>query len=179
MAQVFKFENYIDLSLQTDHEWSEDSSYSPLRMLERREHDLLFGKHGGELEKDQPRGDRARDITANKLSNRFNKGCILGLPGCDNLVVLRMAPDGPTRCLERAEILAPGDAPDSRLDAIRELFAQNFNREDIALVENVQRGLQSLGYDQGRYVVDADDSWYSESGLHRFHLQVLDALASD
>ena len=105
--------------------------------------------------------------------------CILALPGCDNLVVLRMAPDGPTRCLERAEILAPGETRDSRLDAILELFAENFNREDIALVENVQRGLQSLGYDQGRYVVDADESWYTESGLHRFHLQVLDALAED
>ena len=48
--------------------------------------------------------------------------------------------------------------------------------EDIAIVESVHRGLGSLGYDQGRYVADDGDNWYSESGLHRFHQQILAAL---
>ena len=39
-----------------------------------------------------------------------------------------------------------------------------------------QRGLASLGYDQGRYVADRAESWFSESVLHRFHRQVLEAL---
>jgi choline monooxygenase len=51
-----------------------------------------------------------------------------------------------------------------------------FNQEDIALVESVQRGLESLGYDQGRYVADPAESWFTESGLHRFHSQILEAL---
>ena len=51
-----------------------------------------------------------------------------------------------------------------------------FNREDIALVESVQRGLGSLGYDQGRYVADPEGSWFSESALHRFHSQILEDL---
>ena len=102
--------------------------------------------------------------------------CLLSLPGCDNLIVLRMAPYGPTRCLERVDLLARPGEPVAKLDAIRKLFAGNFNLEDIALVENVQRGLQSLGYDQGRYVADDRDAWYSESGLHRFHRSILDAL---
>ena len=51
--------------------------------------------------------------------------------------------------------------------------------EDVAIVESVQRGLSSLGYDQGRYVVDKQDGWYSESALHRFHMQILQALAGD
>ena len=42
----------------------------------------------------------------------------------------------------------------------------------------MQRGLKSLGYDQGRYVVDDRDDWYSESGLHKFHRLILAALAS-
>lgn len=102
--------------------------------------------------------------------------CMLSQPGCDNLIVLRMAPNGPTRCLERADILSPGGQTSDRLLAIRDLFADNFNLEDIAIVESVQQGLQSLGYDQGRYVADAGDAWYSESGLHGFHRQVLDAI---
>lgn len=104
--------------------------------------------------------------------------CMLSLPGCDNLIVLRMAPNGPTRCLERADILAPRGERQPRLEAIRSLFADNFNPEDIDIVESVQRGLQSLGYDQGRYVVDTRNAWYSESGLHSFHRLVLDAIGS-
>jgi len=102
--------------------------------------------------------------------------CLLSLPGCENLVVIRMAPDGPGRCRERVDLLAAPTAPASRLEAVKRLFAEQFNAEDIAIVESVHRGLESLGYDQGRYVVDAHDGWYSESGLHRFHRQVLDAI---
>jgi len=66
------------------------------------------------------------------------------------------------------------DSPN--LEVIKSLFAEMFNQEDIALVESVQRGLESLGYDQGRYVADPAESWFTESGLHRFHSQILEAL---
>lgn len=102
--------------------------------------------------------------------------CMLSLPGCENLVVIRMAPDGPGRCREHADLLAAPHTPASRLEAVRQLFAEQFNVEDIAIVESVHRGLESLGYDQGRYVVDEDDGWYSESALHRFHLRILEAI---
>jgi choline monooxygenase len=104
--------------------------------------------------------------------------CMLSLPGCANLVVIRMAADGPERCLERVDLLAEPNAEASVLKALKSLFADQFNAEDIAIVESVHRGLKSLGYDQGRYVVDEADGWYSESGLHRFHQQVLQALAA-
>jgi choline monooxygenase len=102
--------------------------------------------------------------------------CMLSLPGSEHLIVLRMMPDGPNRCRERADIYAPACGSTPNLDVVKRLFAEKFNREDVAIVENVYRGLSSLGYDQGRYVVDKSDGWYSESGLHRFHLQVLRAL---
>ena len=102
--------------------------------------------------------------------------CLLSLPGTPQLIVLRMTPEGPGHCLERADILAPRDASSDVLEKIRALFAENFNLEDVAIVESVQLGLASLGYDQGRYVVDRADSWFSESALHRFHSQVLKAL---
>lgn len=103
--------------------------------------------------------------------------CFLSLPGSAHLIVLRVSPRGPGRCLERADILAPPGAPSASLERVRRLFVKEFNREDIAIVESVQRGLASLGYDQGRYVIDRDDSWFSESALHRFHSKVLAALA--
>lgn len=102
--------------------------------------------------------------------------CLLSLPGCENLVVIRMAPDGADRCRERADLLAAPDATAERLEALKNLFAEQFNAEDIGIVESVHRGLKSLGYDQGRYVVDDQDGWYSESALHRFHRLVLDAV---
>ena len=102
--------------------------------------------------------------------------CLLSLPGTPQLIMLRMTPAGAGRCLERADILAPADASPEVLAKLKVLFAETFNPEDIAIVESVQQGLSSLGYDQGRYVVDRAGSWFSESALHHFHSQVLAAL---
>ena len=48
--------------------------------------------------------------------------------------------------------------------------------EDIGLVESVQRGLNSRGYDQGRLIVDKDRSDVSEHAVHHFQSLVQDAL---
>lgn len=107
--------------------------------------------------------------------------CMLSLPGSSNLVVLRMAPNGVTACAERVDIYTPaGKAEnDPKLLAVRDLFMHMFNIEDIAIVESVQRGLQSMGFDQGRYICDRATSWFSETQLHWFHMQVLDALSAE
>jgi len=103
--------------------------------------------------------------------------CLLSLPGSPQLIVLRIGPNGPGRTLEHADIYSPSDVNTPNLDAVKSLFSEMFNQEDIALVESVQRGLASLGYDQGRYVADPKGSWFSESGLHAFHKQILEDLA--
>ncbi len=102
--------------------------------------------------------------------------CMLSLPGSEHLIVLRMTADGPARCRERADIYAPPGEPSRNFAVVRRLFAEMFNREDVAIVESVQRGVSSLGFDQSRYIVDGKDGWYSESALHRFHAQLLRAL---
>ncbi len=103
--------------------------------------------------------------------------CMLSLPGSRNLIVLRMDPAGPGRCRERVDIyVEPDPERPENVEEARRLFADVFNREDIALVESVQRGLASDGYDQGRYVADRAGSWFSEAGLHAFHGRVLEAL---
>jgi len=88
-----------------------------------------------------------------------------------------MDPAGMGRCHERVDVYGEVD-PDrpENVEELLKLFAEIFNQEDIALVESVQRGLSSDGYDHGRYIVDRADSWFSESGLHKFHTRVLHAL---
>lgn len=103
--------------------------------------------------------------------------CLLSLPGSQHLILLRILPVTPGSCHERAEIYAPAGAQPPNLLAVKRLFAEMFNREDMAIVESVQRGLASRGFDQGRYVADKADGWYSESALHRFHMLLLRELA--
>ncbi|MEX2650175.1 MAG: aromatic ring-hydroxylating dioxygenase subunit alpha [Alphaproteobacteria bacterium] len=102
--------------------------------------------------------------------------CMLSLPGSKNLIVLRMDPAGPQRCRERVDIYAPAGEASANLDEIRRLFAEIFNREDIAIVESVQRGVASMAFDQSRYVADRKGSWFSEAGLHTFHARVIEAI---
>jgi choline monooxygenase len=91
-----------------------------------------------------------------------------------------MAPDGVGRCAERVDIYTPeGETDNPNLHAVRDLFMHMFNVEDIAIVESVQQGLESMGYDQGRYICDENDSWFTEFQLHWLHMQVLEALAEE
>jgi choline monooxygenase len=104
--------------------------------------------------------------------------CMLSLPGSGHFIILRTDTDGPLRRAEHADIYAlAGDQP-KNLGIIKRLFTKMFNREDIAIIESVQRGLSSPGFAQGRYVVDKQDGRYSESILHAFHLQVLEVMQS-
>lgn len=48
--------------------------------------------------------------------------------------------------------------------------------EDIELNVTVQKGLHSIGYDQGRYMIDATRSNESEHLVHHFHKLVFQAL---
>jgi len=60
-------------------------------------------------------------------------------------------------------------------DAIR-YIDEVLQAEDIALVESVQKGLRSRGYNQGRFIVDAGRCDMSEHAVHHFHGLVVDAM---
>ena len=49
--------------------------------------------------------------------------------------------------------------------------------EDIPLCETVQRGLHSLGYSQGRLVINEACSYFSEHAVHDFQKRVLEHLS--
>ena len=61
---------------------------------------------------------------------------------------------------------------ESRIKYVDEVL----QREDIGIVERVQRGLRTRGYRPGRLIVDPERSENSEHGLHHFHSLILDAL---
>ncbi len=68
---------------------------------------------------------------------------------------------------------APDDTESDALAYFRDVLGP----EDVGLVEDVQHGLHSLGYHQGRIMVDNARSGISEHALHHFHALVHQALA--
>jgi len=80
----------------------------------------------------------------------------------DNFSTNLILPVGPRRTLTVFEWFFPD--PDLRADIDATVaFSDEIQLEDIAICESVQRGLESPGYDRGRYSVAR------ENGVHHFH----------
>ena len=95
------------------------------------------------------------------------------LPGQASFLVFIVEPAGPETTLTKSDYFyRPGDAVSpARAEYGRDVLWA----EDKAICESVHRGLKSLGYRQGRFIVDAGRSHISEPGVH--HFQTLDAEA--
>jgi phenylpropionate dioxygenase-like ring-hydroxylating dioxygenase large terminal subunit len=101
--------------------------------------------------------------------------CLLRYPGRGNFMVFQVIPAGPDRTLETwdfffetAEIEDAGTEAISYIDDV-------LQRQDIAIVESVQRGMATPAFDQGRIVYDPAGPGLSEHGVHHFHGLVLKA----
>ena len=97
-------------------------------------------------------------------------------PGEPNISVLQMIPDGAGRTIEYQDWYLPNPRPSQQ-----QLDAMDYQRdvlqpEDVGLCESVYRGLQSKGYNQGRFVVDPERSELSEHAVHHFQQLYLDAM---
>ncbi|MBL8708304.1 MAG: hypothetical protein JNL25_03830 [Rhodospirillaceae bacterium] len=97
-------------------------------------------------------------------------------PGCPNVTIYNMMPTGPQTTHEYLDFLLPQKTPTEEEMAAIKYLDDVLQPEDIDLVESVQRGLNSRGYNQSRYVVDAERSDQSEHALHHFHSLVLKSL---
>lgn len=103
--------------------------------------------------------------------------CLMRYPGRGNMIVLHVIPAGPGRTLETYDFFfETSDKTDAEKEAITYLD-DVLQAEDIALVESVQRGMESPAFDQGRIVHDPQGSGKSEHAVHHFHGLVLDAYA--
>ena len=100
-------------------------------------------------------------------------------PGEPNLSVLQMNPDQPETCVEYQDWFTPGGSITPQLADAIAYQKDVLQPEDIGLCESVQRGLKSLGYNQGRFIVDEGLTELSEHAVHHFQRMVADALAAE
>ena len=97
-------------------------------------------------------------------------------PGRGNVTLMHIIPTGPQTTLEHFDFYFLEPEPNEQEMAAIRYIDDVLQVEDIGLVESVQRGLNSRGYDQGRFIVDEARSELSEHAVHHFHSLVLDAL---
>jgi choline monooxygenase len=87
-----------------------------------------------------------------------------------------MIPLGPEKSLLRFGYYSSLDPLPAVTKASIEWMNNCLGPEDIALNVSTQKGLRSLGYDQGRYMIDDARSNESEHLVHHFHTLVYKAL---
>lgn len=103
--------------------------------------------------------------------------CLMRYPGRSSMIVLNIIPVGPDRTLETYDFFLETPETDAmEREAIRYLD-EVLQVEDIALVESVQKGMNTPAFTQGRIVNDPSGSGKSEHAVHHFHGLVLDAYA--
>lgn len=102
---------------------------------------------------------------------------IYAFPYADVVGTFNSIPIGPEKTLLRFGHYAPKSRePGDLSKAAIDWFNTQLGPEDIDLNLYVQRGLRSFGFDQGRYMIDAERGPNSEHLLHHFHVLIHDAL---
>ncbi len=104
--------------------------------------------------------------------------CLLRYPGRGNFLVMNVIPTGPESTRETYDFFFETAAPTEREWEAIAYVRDVLQREDIDIVESVQRGMRTPAYQQGRIVNDPSGSGLSEHAVHHFHGLVLDAYAS-
>jgi choline monooxygenase len=101
--------------------------------------------------------------------------CLLRYPGRGNFLVMNILPVDETTTREtydfHFETAEPIPSEWEAITYIRDVL----QREDIDLVESVQRGMMTPAFKQGRIVHDPNGSGHSEHAVHHFHGLVLGA----
>ncbi len=111
------------------------------------------------VEKDDP----VQDSSFWHLFPNTQFGC---LPGDKVMTAFTFTPQGPARTFLKMHMLAaPGHWPsEERCNYVGETLWP----EDEALCKSVHEGLQSMGYRQGRFVINPDRPGINENGVHHF-----------
>ena len=97
-------------------------------------------------------------------------------PGRNNLAIFHMVPTGPETSLQSWDFYFEDQTPTRAEQEALDYTCDILIPEDTALYENVQRGLRSRGYEQGRLVINRDKPELSEHHVHMFQTLVRDSL---
>jgi len=98
------------------------------------------------------------------------------IPGQRGRLVFQFFPTGAERTRQQLTYYGPEGERSATEHAAAEWFNTVLGPEDVDLVESVQRGLRSKGYDQGRFICIPDRPELSEHAVHHFHTMVIGAL---
>jgi carnitine monooxygenase subunit len=101
--------------------------------------------------------------------------CLMRYPGRSSMIVMHIVPVAADRTLETYDFYLETPEPDEAEKSAIHYLDSVLQVEDIALVENVQRGMNTPAFTQGRIVNDPKGSGMSEHALHHFHGLVLGA----
>ena len=103
--------------------------------------------------------------------------CLLRYPGAANWMVWQFIPVDEETTDETFDFFFETSTPNkAQMEAI-EYIDKVLQKEDIDIVESVQRGMNTPAYEEGRYVCDIKGSGASEHAVHHFHslyLEVVD-----
>ena len=103
--------------------------------------------------------------------------CWEQFPGRGSVMVYNHLPVAPERTLQVVDFYFADKTPNAAERGEMEYVENVLRPEDQAVVESVQRGLRSRGYQQGRFMVDpARESGWSEHAVHHFQALVKAAL---
>lgn len=101
------------------------------------------------------------------------------IPGLRGLLIFTFLPSATEHTEQTVTVFTPDGTLTESEDRAVTWFNEVLGPEDVALVESVQVGLNSLGYHQGRFICIPDRPELSEHAVHHFHQMVRQALASE
>jgi choline monooxygenase len=102
--------------------------------------------------------------------------CLLRYPGAGNWMVWRFIPGEAEITAETFDFFFEQPTPSPPQWEAIEYIDKVLQKEDINIVESVQRGMNTPAYEQGRFVCDLNGGGESEHAVHHFHSLYLEAI---
>jgi choline monooxygenase len=97
-------------------------------------------------------------------------------PGSPSIAMFSIVPTGLETTRERWDFYLTHPEPNDQERRFIDYIKNVLVAEDVGLCEEVQKGLHSLGYRQGRFVINRQHVEFSEHHVHLFQKFVFDAL---
>ncbi len=102
--------------------------------------------------------------------------CLLRYPGAPNWMVWQFVPINTETTLEYFDFFfEQPEASAQQMEALK-YIDEVLQKEDIDIVESVQRGMKTPAFEHGRFVCDINGSGESEHAVHHFHGLCLQAV---
>ena len=99
--------------------------------------------------------------------------------GTDGILTFEFSPTGPETTHQRLVYFGRGEEMSAVESATMAYFNDVLGPEDVDLVESVQKGLHSLGYHQGRFMIDAGTVGEALDELVRLHPPIRESIFDD